>query len=259
MKLTIDQIKELRPFQLKDDTLNSSGNIYYFDSKLVKIFGDNDFFLDEVERNIDFQMSYSIPNVPKIYDKIDVNGEFNGYCMQNINNSVTFRKSLGSNISFSNKVNAIMNIYQTIKFLHHHNIFLGDIHLDNFLIDCYGRGYVIDLDYLVFPVDKFKFKQLYCVKRNHQTPKINLVSKYTDNVKAVLCSLSLLYDIDLEQYISKSSFDIDLEDVYNTFIKGLGISELDEYFDRLINNSDVEYFDEFLLNNYLKNDKKKVI
>ena len=66
--------------------------------------------------------------------------------------------------AFQEKCNAILDIYKAIHYLHQHNICLGDIHLDNFLISKNGQGYVIDLDYMVFPGNEWKFQQMYCIK-----------------------------------------------------------------------------------------------
>lgn len=210
MRLQKRKLEKLPLFSLHSHTLNHGGSIYQYDGMLYKVFDDSSFFEDEVERNIDYQIKNYIPNTPHIYDKIYMHRKFCGYCMEYLMNTMTFREAIYKDSSFSVKVSAILDIYKTIKYLHSKDICLGDIHLDNSLLSENGQGYVIDLDYLVFYGDEFKFQQLYCISLNRNSNVLNRVSKYTDNTKLMLCCLSLIMGFDLEMNISSSKRDINI-------------------------------------------------
>ena len=249
MNISVNDLKKIKKLGFDGDTFNSGGNIYQYDDHTLYKIVDRYFFKEEIERNIDFQIKNPIPHTPFIYDKIYINKFFFGYSMENIKNSLTFKKAVYLNVDFDVCMNIVKDVYESIRFLHDRNILLGDIHMDNFLIDDKGRGYVIDLDYIVYPRDEYKFQNLYCVKLNHNSYKINVNNKNTDNIKAMICCLSLILGIDLE---SKNIhyFEIDLENIYDRYIKDLGIISLNDYFLRIMKGEEVEYFDEFLLNNY---------
>ena len=123
--------------------------------------------------------------------------------MEYIKDTITLKNAIYLSVDFDVIVRVTKDIYRTIKYLHYHNILLGDIHMDNFLIDTKGNGYVIDLVYMM-----------------------NLEK---NNIK---------------------NYAINIEDMYHKYIKLLGIEELNKYFIRIINGEEVEYFDDFLMNNY---------
>lgn len=54
------------------------------------------------------------------------------------------------NIDFDSCIKIIQDIYKAIKYLHKKELLIGDIHMDNFMVDDKGRGYVIDLDGIYF-------------------------------------------------------------------------------------------------------------
>ena len=76
----------------------------------IQIFGKNKCFDTKKaqryfkERNIKFLMNNSIPNTPKIYKMLYKNNEFNGYIMEYIEGTITFRESLNKNIDFMDKL-----------------------------------------------------------------------------------------------------------------------------------------------------------
>ena len=72
-------------------------------------------------------------------------------------------------------------------------------------------------------------------------------SQYTDNVKVMISSLSLLLGKDLEKYISKQKHDINLEQLFNEVIMPLNDSYLNEYFYKLMNGESVPYFSDYYL------------
>ena len=247
MNISSNDLSKLKKFCVGDDTFNNGGKIYWYsDDVIYKIVGEY-FFCGEVERNIDLQIREHIPNTPVIYDKLCNNDDFIGYSMEYLKNCFTFRKGSYLHIDFDVCVNVIRDIYEVIKYLHNKNILLGDIHMDNFLINNKGNGYVVDLDYLVYPEDKYKFQDLYCIRLKSVDNYIDV--KRTDNIKAMICCLSLILGVDLESKCI-NRYIIDIEKLYNGYVKKLGIGALDEYFYRIMNGEEVEYFDEFMSNYY---------
>lgn len=243
MLLKISELKKLPVLNLSESTHNNGGNIYLVNGTLIyKVFKDFYSYKLEIERNVNFQLENSIPNVPRILDKLFIDNKFVGYIMEYIPNSVTFRSALEKEIDLDMKINVIVDIYDALKYLHEANIFLGDIHSDNFLISEEGKGYIIDLDYMRFPGDEFKFQQCYLVKPNNNSNKINIASKYTDNVKVMIASLSLIFDKDLEEYINPKSYDINIQELYEKEVKPRKELDLESYFIRLMRGEDVEYF-----------------
>ena len=69
-------------------------------------------------------------------------------------------------------------------------------------------------------------------------------SRYTDNVKFMISSLSLIFNIDLEDFIDRNSHDINLESIYHKLIVPSGMEELIIYFQDLMEQKETKYFDE---------------
>ena len=186
---------------------NNGGSLYLVRNCIYKVYDEVSYFREEKERNINFLMNYRIPNTPRIYKKLyNKYNEFNGYVMEFIEGSMTFRDGMNQEISFSDKIKAILDVYETLRVLHSYNICIGDIHLSNFLYKD-GHGYVIDLDEIRFPDDYFKFRERYLVKDNIKSNPSKQASFITDNIKLCICSLSFLYNIDLENIICHYSLD----------------------------------------------------
>lgn len=227
------------------DNVRHTDQLFIKKGKLYKIFTDFYSFEDEKERNITFLLKNRISNTPNIIKKLRYHGRFIGYIMEFIPNTVTFRQAINSDIDYEKRTKAVKDVYAALKELHNNNLFLGDVHSDNFLISKDGDGYIIDLEEMRGEGDEFKFKTLYLVKPNKDSYRINICSQYTDNVKLMISSLSLLYDIDLERYIDEREHSINLESLYNEVICKFNDERLDEYFQRLINKQDVDYFADF--------------
>ena len=245
IKINQQKLEKKSPVQFSG--YNTSGTFYKKGEHLLCKFLDTNFFIDEVERNIDYLISHHVPHTAVIDDKLYIKKKFSGYSMEYLKNTITFRRATSKKISNELKISAIMDIYETIRYLHHHHICFGDVHLDNFLISADGKGYVIDLDYLAFPGDELKFQQLYCIQKKHDTPYLNEVTPYTDNVKMVISSLSLFMEIDLEKMFVKDGC-ICLEDIAVFLHQYYSDYELDQYFQQLIYQDEVIYFDDFLKN-----------
>ena len=139
--------------------------------------------------------------------------------------------------------------------MHSFDVFLGDIHSDNMLVKD-GRGYLIDLEEIRFLGDEFKFKQCYLVRPNNNSSKINIPSKYTDNVKLMICSLSLLLGDDLEKYIDSMRYEINLETIYYEVILLLQNDDLSDYFEKMMEGNFIEYFSDFLQESMFLNKRK---
>lgn len=221
---------------------NNGGSLYLEDGYLYKVYDEISYFRDEKERNIKFLMNNSIPNTPKIYKMLYKNNEFNGYIMEYIEGSMTFRDGMKQEISFSDKIKAILDVYETLKVLHNYNICIGDIHLSNFLYKD-GHGYVIDLDEIRYPEDNFKFRERYLVKESIKSVPSKQASFITDNIKVCICCLSFLYNIDLENIICKYSLKsvkiilkfLISDEEYKEISKVLDVNKLC-YFDDILTN-----------------------
>lgn len=221
---------------------NNGGSLYLEDGYLYKVYDEISYFRDEKERNIKFLISNSIPNTPKIYKMLYENNEFNGYVMEYIEGAMTFRDGMKQEISFSDKIKAILDVYETLKVLHSYNICIGDIHLSNFLYKD-GHGYVIDLDEIRYPEDNFKFRERYLVKESIKSVPSKQASFITDNIKVCICCLSFLYNIDLENIICKYSLKsvkiilkfLTSDEEYKEISKVLDVNKLC-YFDDILTN-----------------------
>lgn len=221
---------------------NNGGSLYLEDGYLYKVYDEISYFRDEKERNIKFLMNNSIPNTPKIYKMLYKNNEFNGYIMEYIEGSMTFRDGMKQEISFSDKIKAILDVYETLKVLHSYNICIGDIHLSNFLYKD-GHGYVIDLDEIRYPEDNFKFRERYLVKESIKSVPSKQASFITDNIKVCICCLSFLYNIDLENIICKYS----LKSV-KIILKLLTSDEEYKEISKVLDINKLCYFDDILVN-----------
>ena len=221
---------------------NNGGSLYLEDGYLYKVYDEISYFREEKERNIKFLISNNIPNTPKIYKMLYKNNEFNGYVMEYIEGSMTFRDGMKQEISFSDKIKAILDVYETLKVLHSYGICIGDVHLSNFLYKD-GHGYVIDLDEIRYPEDNFKFRERYLVKESIKSVPSKQASFITDNIKVCICCLSFLYNIDLENIICKYS----LMSV-KIILKFLTSDEEYKEISKILDINKLCYFDDVLVN-----------
>ena len=101
LKIKDSELKELPLLSLSVDTHNNGGIIYIANNKIVyKIFKDHCFFQSEVDRNMNFLIKNSIPNTPKIYDIVFIDGKFSEYAMEYIHNTITFRQAIGKKLNY---------------------------------------------------------------------------------------------------------------------------------------------------------------
>ena len=221
---------------------NNGGSLYLEDGYLYKVYDEISYFREEKERNIKFLISNNIPNTPKIYKMLYKNNEFNGYVMEYIEGTMTFRDGMKQEISFSDKIKAILDVYETLKVLHSYGICIGDVHLSNFLYKD-KHGYVIDLDEIRYPEDNFKFRERYLVKESIKSVPSKQASFITDNIKVCICCLSFLYNIDLENIICKYS----LKSV-RIILKFLTSGEEYKEISKVLDVNKLCYFDDILTN-----------
>lgn len=255
MNVTNEDIKRLEPFQLQSNSFQTGGTIYHYNDMLYKILSEY-FFKDEIMRNVDFQIENHIPNSPYIYEKIFLHGNFYGYSMEYLENAITFREASKYCFDIDKCLGIVHDIYTGVRFLHDRDILLGDVHMDNLMVDDKGHGYLIDLDHMLFPGDDYKFNTLYSLKYSHDGYRNIKSSKKTDNIKVMLCCLSLMFGVDIENEMI-SSYGIDIESVYEKYIMLVGSDELKDYFCDIIQGKDVVYFDDFCKNNDLFCHKKR--
>lgn len=249
ISLTKEDLKKYKLHQSEEGHHNNNGTIYIdVEHNLIYKLVDIDYFFpDEFNRNIEFQIENPIPNTPMILDKLSIDGKYTGYVMTYIPNSMTFRQALQKEIPNNQKQKAIYDIFTALKELHNHNLTLGDIHMDNFLISPTG-GTIIDLDYMRFPGDEFKFMTCYDVVNQK---KYTQSGKYTDSIKTAIVAISLLIGIDLEkELITKSNLYIhDLEEYLKSY------PELKDFVEHIKNREEPFYFDDYLKEYTSKNKK----
>ena len=256
MELNQERYQQLKALSIPNG-MHHSDELYVQDGKIYKIFNSTD-YIDEKKRNIEFLIQNPIAHTPVIYEPLYIQNHVAGYIMDYIPNVCTFREALTKNLSLEQKIHAIQDVFQALGELHEKNIFIGDIHSDNFMIDLEGNGYIVDLEEIRFLGDEFKFKQCYLVKPNEHSYKINVASRYTDNVKLMISSLSLLLNVDLEKYIMPSEHCICLEQIYKEVVLPLNQPVLNEYFLALMNKEDVPYFSDCLDSLQISMDKGRI-
>ena len=248
IELTQKNLNNLTQLEFTKDNKNRNDyhSIIYRDNQYIyKIIDIKENYPDEFKRNINFLINNNIPNIGPIIDKIYYKGTLCGYVAEYVDNSILFRDAIFKDIDEQDKISAIIGIHRALKYFHENNIILGEICLDHFLISG-SNGYIIDLEYIIFPGDEYKFKNCYNIKKSTGSKCITTSSKYTDIIKAMIASLSLLLKMDLESLVSYSDNSI------NLVITSTRNRKLLEYFDRVMNKEEL-YFDDFLVeNNYYR-------
>lgn len=223
---------------------NSGGNIYIDGEVIYKIFIDNGFFIDEKKRNIEYLYESNWAN-PKILGLIYNRGVFVGYVEELIKGAKTFKEGIADeSLKIDDKCRKIYDVYDKLRLLHERDIFVGDIHLENFIYNEQG-GYIIDLDEIRFKdVDCYKFMEYYTVRNSNVSVCKTMVDKTIDNIKATICALSLLYNYNFEAIAKKSGTDM-VEFYLDAFTDD---DSLKDGVHTIFNDncSDILYFDEIL-------------
>ncbi len=227
-----------------DDSSNG-GKLYLEDGILYKFYEDNRSFIEEKERNVLFFKKHPLFS-PKIGITFYEGDYFLGFSQEFIPNSRTFKDAIGDeSINDSIKRNAVSGVFRKMRMLHEYGVFVGDMHSRNIIFN-ENDGYIIDLDEVKFKgVDDFKFQELYQIQVDGESPRIKVASEYTDNVKATVSALSLLYGFDFEELVVDKVLRID--DLKRCV--GAIISDDDfkgSVFEVLDSKDKVVYFDEVL-------------
>ena len=240
--LTNQEIEQLE--QLQTNGFNNGGIIYIKDEDTLYKIYDLPFFIEEKEKNIDYMLNKNYIKesgypIEKIYNK--ETNKFIGFSQKYYKNSKNFRELIEqSNITHEYKIKIIKDIYKQIKEIHEHGIIIHDMHLDNMIAN--EKGHLIDLDEVTTPGNEMKFKQYYTIAKDKDTPFLNISTTQTDNIKAVINSLSIIYNYDFELEIVKQQNLKDfLEKHKNVFSK-----ELYEYLRIIFELKETIYFDEIL-------------
>lgn len=255
-KRELDRLGELKI--INSTSSHTSGGILYEDENFIyKISNIPDDSYNEYVRNIEYLIKNPIINTPKVYEKIYVGNKVCGYITENIKNSISFRNAIKQNIKLEDKLKIICDIHLALKELHSKNLNLGDINLDKIFISN-NNGYIVNLDAIRFYSDKPKFNETYNIKMNSKTFALP-TNQYSDLVKLMLSSLSIILEIDLETLISNRDNTINMENLYNTVIFATGNKSLIDYFKKIIDGNMI-YFDDFLKeNHYIKEEKEEKI
>jgi hypothetical protein len=234
-----------------DNGRNNGGDVYLVDNVVYKSFLGNTCFITEKCRNVQWFKNNKIFK-PYILEMFYDKNEFIGYSQEYIQNAKSFKEGINdSTLSYDFKIKIIRDIFDKLRLLHNNGFFYGDIHLENV---CYNEeeGFLLDLDEVrLKDVDDFKFSEYYNIRRNQNSPAIKVASKYTDNVKMAIVSLSILYNFNFEEILKKSNLkevkkyiDCFIEDselkckIYDLFDKEDRIDEEFIYFDDILLSDD---------------------
>lgn len=199
---------------------------------------------DERVRNIKFFRENPMFS-PRINYTFNSGSYLLGYSMEFIPGCITFKDAVGDeSYTYEDKVKAINGIFSKLKMLHKCDILVGDMHEQNIMFNSQD-GYIVDLDEVRFlEEDAGKFDSAYHLELEDGTV-LEEESFYTDNVKATVCCLSLLYGVDFEDIMHHgvlkiSDFKMAIDTVINDGdFKG-------ELFHMLDSKDDVVYFDDVL-------------
>lgn len=186
---------------------NNGGTIYIKDDEtLYKVFHNSYFFIDEKERNADFLIRATL-SCPKPIDKIYIDGEFYGYSEPYIKNAKSFLAAIKENNNDIDKETIISDVFRQLQELHQYEVYLGDVHLDNFIFD-ESHGYIIDLDDIRFKdIDNFKFTEFYLLRNNKNSNMQKMANERSDIMKTFICCLSFYYNTDLESLVISEGVD----------------------------------------------------
>ena len=169
-----------------------------------------------------------------------------GYNMEYIPGGITFKDAVGDeSYTHEDKVKAINGVFSKLKLLHKCDILVGDMHAQNLMFNPQD-GYILDLDEVRFKdEDDYKFDVAYQLRMDDESPIMEIDSFYTDNVKATVCALSLLYGVDFEDVMHHGIMKIsDLKSAIDIVIGDADFKG--DVFKLLDSTDEVIYFDDVL-------------
>lgn len=223
---------------------NTGGNLYIKDDNILYKLYEEEIFKDIKEQNIDYMLKgtkieLSGYPIEKIISK--ETKKFIGFSMPYYHNTKTFTELCDSNnLSLSEKLLIIKDIYKQLKELHKRNILLKDIHMDNLIAN--QSGHIIDLDEFILPGNEYAFRQYYCISENNNTPFIIYPTKISDNIKMIISSLSLIYNHNFEEVMRQN---YSLEDFLKNY-SFLFSDEIINYLKIIFTMNELIYFDEVI-------------
>ena len=227
----------------KNSMVATNSTLEAKDESLYKFFTDYK-CNEERKRNIQFFRENPMFS-PKINYTFNSGNILLGYSMEFIPGCITFKDAIGDeSYSHEDKVKAINGIFSKLKMLHKCDILVGDMHAQNIMFN--GQdGYIVDLDEVRFKEDANKFESTYKLQSEDGTV-IDEESYYTDNVKATVCALSLLYGVDFEDIMHHGTMKIsDLKAAIDVVISDGDFKG--DVFKLLDSRDEVFYFDDVLV------------
>lgn len=186
----------------------------------------NYYFMKKVTKD---NLEYLI-NIPYIFgsgvpiDEFFINGSFNGVVINYFKDAVPFSKV--SNFSIEEKVKACNDISRQLDELHNYDMCFNDIQCDNLLIDKDG-GHLIDFDSSTF-IGSTEYSCRYRLRYNNNDV---LSSFKADSYKALICYLSIFYNMDFEKMLKDNGVLSVLDVSYlfeNTSIENI-VSDITKY------------------------------
>lgn len=225
---------------LENTSVNVNLYIDYENEEFIKIYKSN-FSKDLVERNINFLKGLPFLTPKIISSFYDENCNFIGYSQKLIKSAKTFNDGINDDeISFEQKYRFICDVFKHLRYLHSNGCFIGDIHLRNLLYD-EKNGYIVDLDDIRFSKeDNLPLSEYYYITDGDE---VIVSSKFTDNMKATISALSLLYGFDFEEIVMMNSLNV-FFNYLELFIGDRNL--LNDIINIFLNKEKVIYFDEVL-------------
>ena len=192
------------------------------------LFKNYYFLTKEIKDNLEYLINklYILGSGIPI-DEFFINDSFKGVVINYFKDAVSFSKA--SNFSIEEKIKACNDISRQLNDLHSYGMCFNDIQCDNLLIDKDG-GHLIDFDSSTF-VGSTEYS---CRYRLIDTDGNDVLSSVNgDLYKALICYLSIFYNIDLEKTLK-----------YNGFLSVSAVSDLFENTSiaELINDTTIDIF-----------------
>lgn len=160
------------------------------------LFKNYYFLTKEIKDNLEYLINkpYILGSGIPI-DEFFINDSFKGVVINYFKDAVSFSKA--SNFSIEEKIKACNDISRQLNELHDYGMCFNDIQCDNLLIDKDG-GHLIDFDSSTF-VGSTEYS---CRYRLIDTDGNDVLSSVNgDLYKALICYLSIFYNMDLEKML----------------------------------------------------------
>lgn len=176
---------------------------------------------------------------------LHINGVIKGYSMPYFIHTNSFKDLINSDITDEIKLNCIKESYKFVKRVHKMNLIIDDIALNKFITNntkCIytslesisaNQEFNLSKKVINFRTDKPIFNNTFC----------------TNNIEMMIISLSLLFNIDFEEYVKEHS----IVSLKNLISRCLDKNDLDLIIDYIINNyytDDPIYFDDIVRDNF---------